>query len=279
MTRPDFVLVTGHQRTGTSVFRALLVGTGRFFDCGEILTIERARTSDPLSFFTFLKETGADLLQQLIPAHEEVWRRLDAYLRFLKERAGDRTVVLDVKYDFLHLFAPESWLFTRRPLLLEFCAERNVPVLNFVRRNLLDQYLSLQYALAAGQWHYTRDDAEVQKRTFTVDPVKGLEWLQSTDLASRIVQHWLSGMPQAVNLVYEDLYDGDVLSASVGASLERLLGVKDVCGRPLPYVKTPVRYWEQLANREELRRHLEGSAFADLLGCSGLAFRSEPNPL
>jgi hypothetical protein len=260
--RPRALVVTGLQRTGTSAFRDVLGRVPDVTDCGEICTPLRGRQLADESFFTFLGRDGiaSDGARPL--SEGDSWRVVDRYLDYLGELHPGKTLLLDVKYDFLHNFGSASWLFTTRPFLLEFTLRRQLPVLHFTRANLLEVYCSLHYGLASGKWHYVEGETASASTRLNVDVADCLAWLRSAQTAVELVRGWLRDHPRVAEIGYDQLYSDDGVAHAELRLVERLLRTPLPAKATPSLVRTPVSYASVVDNLEEVHAHLRGTEFA-----------------
>lgn len=262
--KPPAILVTGLQRTGTSVFRAVLSNCEGYFDCGEVLTIARARAQEEEAFSTFLREEYKDVEELFLPTHEQRWSMLQKYLGYLQRLHPGKILLIDVKYDFIHNFGPSSWLFTDRPLLLDFCRNKRIPVLNFTRRNLFEVYFSLQYAFAVGKWHYTGTPEGASGTTIRIKADACKRWLMAAHSSVGTVRDWLASQPGSMELVYDELYRDNTITRDYAARLAPVIGCS-LDGARLPFEKTPVDYREVVENLDEVKQALSSTLFASMV--------------
>jgi hypothetical protein len=187
---------------------------------------------------------------------------MERYLDYLGRLHPRKTVVLDVKYDFLHNFNSASWLFTAQPLLLQFARRKGLPVLHFTRENLLQLYCSLRYGHVTGKWHYRDGEKAPEGTMIRVEPEACLAWLLAARDAVELVRGWLHGHPAGLELRYEDLYDGERISTTYAARLGELLNTSFQAGMSASYRRTPVRYAQAVENLDELIARLRDTDFA-----------------
>ena len=259
---PRAVLVTGHQRTGTSAFRDVLRQVRDFADCGEICSPLRAKSQSDESFFTFLRDGRANGGRHAGYTDGECWEALEAYLAYLEARHPRQTIVLDVKYDFLHNFNSASWLFTTRPLLFEFAKKKGLPVLHFTRQNLLEAYCSLEYGRVTGKWHYGVGDTPSPRSTFRVEPAVCLSWLVAARDARELVRGWLGDERSSLELDFEQLFQHDRIRPVYAEQLEKFLNATMLGEIEASFRRTPVSYRGAVENLDEVAEQLEGSEFA-----------------
>jgi hypothetical protein len=259
---PRAVIVTGHQRTGTTAFRETVGRLRDFADCGEICTPLRARQQSEESFFTFLGLQTSNETRGAGYTDGECWQAMEHYVDYLGARHPRKTVLLDVKYDFLHNFNSTSWLFTAQPLLLEFARRKGYPVLHFTRANLLQVYCSVRYGRATGKWHYRDGETAPEETTIRVEPDACLAWLLAARAAVELVRGWLRDHPNGIELRYEDLFDDGRIATGYAARLGDLLNTSLHTDMAVSFTRTPVRYAHAVENLDDVATRLRSTDFA-----------------
>lgn len=250
-----FVLVTGHQRSGTSVFRNALRSLPEFVDFGEVMTPGRAEAGDANSVFTFAASDAAGPLERPFPAVERSWELLRRYFRHLRSAMSAPFGLVDIKIDFLHNFDPVSHLPAARPLLLDFASRNGFAFVHFHRRNLLDQLLSLEMGHRIGQWHYTsRDERDPEPPPpFELDVVDTLARLKAMHRSSELLVEWVGGDPGYERILYEDAFeDSKRIAPHVIERLRDTLGLELPGAIDLPFRPSPFTPADLIANHRQL---------------------------
>ncbi len=289
MLSPELVANANRQLDGSSIF--LLVGSQR---CGSNLVREVLSTNPhmvvhgevlypyplPNSFHTFVRTL---IYRQMPPLYDEdAMGVLDDYLVFLREdgkrsypaKAGSiRAVGIDVKYNQLRFVTPVHHDLGRRPLLLDYCASRSIPIVHLVRTNVLQQALSIAIAEVTGAFH--RFGAGAGRRgPVPIDGSRLLEsarWIESETAAFRSMTAGI----RVHELSYERIVSacakvepGDAFgpSARVLTDIATSLGVEFGFTHPTSIKKVIDRpYREIVSNYDELVASVRGSEFEPFL--------------
>lgn len=252
----DFILVTGHQRSGTSVFRGAAGQYSHIHNFGEVFTPIKAKQGDKASFFTFAnsrkKKTVAQGFYVTLQEAREAW---EEYLEYLKGQTEASHIILDIKIDFAHNLNTASHLPTDIPYIYQYFIQKKLPILFFDRLDLAKQYASKQIALRSKTWHYTSvKESKADLEPFEVDLKKAEKDLKSVQSSNLLVRDWFAGRKTCHRLIYERLYTADnQISTDYSEILKKVTGIED--GElSLPFRKTPVNPVDIITNFADLER-------------------------
>ena len=257
----NLLVITGHQRSGTSVYRNALAQFESIVDFGEIFTEERSDKVDPGSFYHFSSIRKYSDSVASYKTVEERWHQLEEYRDYLMGLYPERsTGIIDVKLSFLHNLNATSQLSTSPPLFLRFCMENNIPIIHFYRRDIVSQYISLKIAEQFQRWHYTTEEQlSVKIEPFDIDLREAAWDIASMNVASNLMIAWISGYPSGFTFVYEEMYDGSRLKPEYEQLTKEIFGLGEESEVVLPFQRTPVVAEKVIKNIAELRG-LEGVA-------------------
>ncbi len=211
--------VVGAQRSGTTVFRALLESAG-CAKCGEILH-DRPHAREE-RFYTHLGDAIAQDPKLASPVHHR-----KAFQAFLAEVMARRSgpIAVDVKSNMLHLIPHPDWS-PPRPWLADFLI-RNAKIVFVVRRwNVLRQLVSLKMAVRTDRWVHRADHDAAPEPTLTLEPLALVGELDDLMSRQEELERCFLGAPNAYRLGYEEMFTAD------GSFSERaLLAAKTATGQ------------------------------------------------
>ena len=152
----SFFLLAGSQRSGTNFLRELLVTHPNAVVHGEVFFPYPL----PNCYHNFVRT----MVNRAVPPlyYEDAVALLDDYTVFLREdckrsfpdKAGrTQAIGLDVKYNQMRFVTPVHHDLQMRPMLLEYCGRRGIPILHLVRTNVLQQALSMVIAEVRNVYH------------------------------------------------------------------------------------------------------------------------------
>jgi len=260
----DFLVVLARQRSGTTALRSVLKTHPEIHCFSEILNAKLRNSSRPAlrrqSYFRWLTDKARRDPEVVLPARQE--ELLFEYLDHLRALARAPVKVVDVKYNTAHLITlPYQRLGTFA--LFDLFREREMRVLNLVRRNYLRSYLSLTRAQASGVFG-TRGDQLPGEAPVRLE-VGALLWTLERDRQEdAIVDHAFSGYEAFLRCEYAEVFP--VQGTADPAALQRIadwLGLEPSFGvEPKTSKLTALPLWEAIENWDEVEEALRGTRFA-----------------
>ncbi|WP_432656152.1 hypothetical protein [Pseudooceanicola sp. 200-1SW] len=250
----DLVFIVGRQRSGTTVFRNLLVRAGAM-NADEIFHGDLAPRH---RFYAFLRDRIAEDPRFVHPqTHPTVFRQFIAALR--AEAAG-RVIALDVKYFGLNLIPAREDVDARAPFLMRFMREEGAHVVHIIRRNKLRVHVSEQISIATGRWSAEKDHQLVaEKPRLDLDPDEVLAVIERLERQDRRVAQMLAAGPGAVPLTYEEMFTPEGMFAAPVAELgQRIMAPAPVDPRPGNLKMNPEPLSALIGNFDVVARALRG---------------------
>lgn len=268
-------LLVGSQRSGTNFLRELLVTNPATVVHGEVFYPYPL----PNCFHNFVRTM---VTRQLPPVHyEDGIALLDDYAVFLREdykrgypdKAGNARVIgLDVKHNQLRFLTPVHHDLQMRPLLLEYCGRRGIPILHLVRTNVLQQAMSMAMAEARNVYHNYGGGAVEQPIQVSVPRLlECARWIETSAATFREMVRDL----RVLEISYERLVaacarvaPGAKLgeSARVMGEVASFLGIENDFLHPTSIKKVVDRpYRELVANYSEVVAAIRESEFEPFL--------------
>ena len=224
----DLVFIIGRQRSGTTVFRNLLVRAGAM-NADEIFHGDLAPKH---RFYAYLRDRIAEEARFVHPqTHPTVFRQFVGELRRV---AGGRPIALDVKYFGLNLIPAREDVDAQSPFLMRFMREQGAHVVHIVRRNKLRVHVSEQISIATGRWSAEKDHQLLsEKPRLELDPEEVLRVIARLEAQDARVARMLAAGPGAARLDYGEMFTPEGLFAPAVTELAgRIVAPLPVDSRP-----------------------------------------------
>ncbi len=257
MKTPELIFITGHQRSGTTVFRLLLESHG-VYNADEIFHGELKRKD---RFYEYLYQRVLQDKNLIFPGrHQQVFYD---YIGYLTELSQGKPIAADVKYNNFPLLTPPYQLKKDGSFILDYIASIRAPIVHIVRRNKLRIYISELIAKKTGVWG-THNTARITEDRLGLkiniqDMKQKLNGIQHS--AETAAKH-LSRVGNVHNIVYEDMFDAQGCFAPPVIQLVKdLLKVETVNPEPAHIKINPEALSEIIENYEEVTAALQGTPF------------------
>lgn len=254
------IVVIGRQRSGTTVFRELLVAAGAF-DAGEIF--HRDFMNDRRRFFAKVWALAAENPVAIHPT--EYPRIFRSFLGELRAMGGGRPAAIDIKYNALRIV--DGGIAEGVPAAIRIAAGEGARFVHLRRENLLRVQVSLAVAQATGRWRETEEQGSipVSARRVRLDPVGTLQQVAADAALARNVSAWLAHLPHHT-LTYETLFaPGGHFAAEALTAVAALLTPDFVAPTPVMRQQNPEPIAELVANFDEMVRVFSDTEYAWML--------------
>lgn len=258
------VFLIGHPRTGTHAVASMLAANGDIQHLGEVFNLGAAEHRE--NYFHFLSALQSPFLA--LPQNAEL--RFQTYFGYLHHIWHDRRLLLDVKYDVLHLFDGPLREPHAPPDIFRLLREGGAPVVHLTR-NLLHVCYSTLNAVATEQWHVVGAE-QPRTRRFIADPNYVLAFLYQKHFEETHVRRYMDTLSNAIEVDYDKIFSGDRLGR------QRLLEFLGVSDRGLgPDYKKQINkpYSALIENYEEVVLAVRDSPFNHFLDEERLEPRQE----
>jgi hypothetical protein len=264
------------QRSGTGALGSILGRHPQLRYLGEVLhpNPERAAVaevmdpgvrSEDVNFFRYVRADAARLAGFCDPN-----RRADVVERYfegLRERFGPRVPIVDVKYASIHHWNGGWQGALERPWLIRYIRKNRLPIIHLKRGNLLETYVSGRLAEENQVWH-TKTAGRLKTTDIEVDVRYLLSVLEETSDEVRLMDSWLAGFGNMMEVEYADLFDADgIADRGVMRKIRKRMGLDaDFPDLTPVFVRPSSRpVAESIRNLEAVERTLRGSRFAWML--------------
>lgn len=143
---PPLILFAS-QRSGTTAFRRALQGTELFYDAEEIFNAHfGARSPKTFPYFCSVNAIERELV--LFPTDMKLLRAFRRYLTYIYRNMGKpRIPILDIKIGHIRYLSPDYREPDAPPYIFDIIKELGCRTAYLRRRNLLNQAISMLYAL------------------------------------------------------------------------------------------------------------------------------------
>jgi LPS sulfotransferase NodH len=218
------ICITAGQRAGTTALQRAIAQGGAARSYGEIFQIKHDSASGRRrSFHAFAREKAIALADVMQPDGAGAMAR--QYLDWLKEGAGPRHVLMDVKLNSWLAVSP-AWQYPHEEPFFLKCLKRERAIFIFLwRRSLAEQILSLFISRELGIWHNLTPE-KVANRRLTA-PIGQLERLASMMCRSESdMREHLNGYPDKIVISYEELYCDAAIGDTFRAAFRSLTGIE-----------------------------------------------------
>lgn len=248
----DLIFIIGRQRSGTTVFRDLLMRHGAM-DCDEIFHGDLA---NKFRFFRYVRERLQDEPQLIHP--ENYAGLFRSYIQELRKKSGGKKLAMDVKYFGLNLIPSLSFLNLRmdtRPFIINFMQNNSAHVAHIVRRNKLRIILSEEMAKTTGRWSSGRVEHLVSdKPKIVIDTDQIMGAISRLIKQDERVSGMLEGVPGVARLNYHEMFDEiGMFTPKVQDTAARFLNLSSVDPKPGNLKMNPEPLSELVENFVELR--------------------------
>ena len=223
-----FVFLIAKQRSGTNYLRSLLVSTGKFFDCDEVVHPQGCDPLGPenfnyLRFHHMLLEEKPELWLPSYENQQEVFYR---YLEFVeKNTPQDKLLIIDVKYNAVHNFNSVWQSPLSMPFLLTMLNELDIPIIHLVRKNIFRCYVSELAASVSGLYLLKESRRPILSKV-TIEASKIIEELRNRKEEIDWFRRHIDCCKYKLELQYEDFSDSaEMFIKNVKPQLESFLNI------------------------------------------------------
>lgn len=248
----DVCIFLSKPRSGATVLRKMLGAHEQIFDLGEVFNDENEE-----SFFHFGARRIAEHPSWNFPRRSKAL--FADYVEHCCARASawkpsSKVVVLDVKYDHLHVVRDGWQSLNATPPLLDEIAARGWKCLHLLREDTLACVISNLVAAATGTYHLSAPPAAAPEVALSVDVRHVAELVQALDNEKAVLTGLLGGRRDALTVIYERMFvDDGGFSESLRDKLRSFLGVPDGFDSAPKLAKVlDGDYLRYVANRDEL---------------------------
>ncbi|MEO0561306.1 MAG: hypothetical protein AAF125_04295 [Chloroflexota bacterium] len=204
----QIVYLIAKQRSGTHLFNGVIASAPDISPVGEVYHVKGAE--DPINFFHFRHQWLQANPNKMIGDYHVHVEVFDAYHAFLVSKARNSRVLVDAKYNVLHNHNHAWQNPLEAPVIFNMLAERDIPVVHLIRRDLLDCYLSHELARADGEWVRREISTNVAhvptpSTMLTLDPASTAKALHWRKREVEFMRAHCRTVPRVQEVYYSDL--------------------------------------------------------------------------
>lgn len=256
--KPVFVIAT--QRSGTNLFRSLLVSTGYFTDFKEVF---HSNTNSEINFFNFRRKLYAKNLELSLPSNDNLKKIFNQYLKHLKSKANTPYFFVDIKYNSFGHLAPYWQGQLEIPRLLNLIKSHKFPIIHIVRDNVLETECSLRLA-QKNLNHTLRSNEKLKFSSVHLDKETIKDILDRRLQEIELFKSWLDDYKPVIEIEYSNIIEDNSLSQSAKDRLSKLLDLNITQTTKTPYKKMASSLKNTIENYEEIHGVLKDN-YSDLL--------------
>lgn len=182
------------------------------------------------NYFNFLKDKNIDIFSYI----NDSCKNFCNYLQWINEKWPRKKIVIDVKYGSLHHFNGPYFQSMHVPVFLTYVKQHNFPIINLVRRNKLDAYVSVMLAEMSNIWH-TKDSIKTKTIKINMDDFK--VFLDDTIREDSFLENIFNSMNLVAKFEYNDLFLDGKLAEPVARKLEQVLDISGLNKFSSPFKK------------------------------------------
>lgn len=199
----QILCIVAGQRSGTTSFRSLVSGSGRFADLGEIF--DTATIGQPESFFGYCR--ARKLMFTDVFSGPDAERLCKDYLAVLREKAGSQHLLFDIKFNSWGIVRMPWTYMHQEPYFLAFLKYRRARMVFIWRQDIVAQILSDRISSSLGKWHNIKTgDA---KEPVKLDTQEIRERTKLMCLSEAYFYENLKTYPHTLMLCYERMFNAD----------------------------------------------------------------------
>ncbi len=263
------IVVVGRQRSGTTVIRKAIQGSGEYIDIGEIFhsdfyNYERGTIREGYFFFGYLTKRIAEEAHLI---HPQYWQ--GEFRKFVEQCIVDnlKGIIIDMKYnsfDYVHSERSMPNCISNYQPLFEL-SDRGSAFIHVVRDNVLNAIVSERLAMKTGQWGVSPGQERIRAKIVLNPYTIATELTIETDARS-YVDRVLAQYSKVVQLHYRDLFTRDgKFSRRFRDALEKVVPDCSIPATPGFQKQNDASLDEVLENHNEIREALAPTSFSWML--------------
>lgn len=216
--KQQIVCIVARQRSGTTALQANLAATGRLHNFGEIFHTDRV--DKPGSFFGYCASQRILLSDAFAPRY--LPELCTSYVAHLRDLAGQKHVLIDVKFNSWGVIRPAWRYLHEEPYFLQFLKKQEALFIFIRREDVAEQIVSSHVAKAHDQWQNL--EAEDAVTMSDVNIGKAVREARLICQSEALLWGRLKKYGHRVHFTYEDLYVEGNLAATAKEAIARELG-------------------------------------------------------
>lgn len=252
------IFLIAHPRSGTHALTSMISQKPDIFVFGEVFNPSPDSEVYPANYYHFLRA----MIDTPLSSPKNAETRFSAYLGYLRSRARNLRLLVDAKYDTLHLFDMELRDISSPPAIFSFMSKHGVQIIH-LKRNVLHIYISMMHAAATNQWQVMKGE-QAKRQPLLIDIEHMLDFVTKKTFEQHQVSRFVRSTDSHIEVWYEQLF-GD---GAVGAfhHLSTFLDIDNLIGEQSSFTKQLTQPYDQIVqNWDEVVAALAVSPHAHLL--------------
>ena len=199
----NLIFVIGRQRSGTTVFRKMLLSGKGVIDIGEIFHSDY--TGNENCFFHFLAkqiEYSPHLLH--VGQHKKVF---GDFVQYLSHKHRSANLLIDIKYNAFDMIRDFNRSDLSTPFIVNFLKNNNFPVFHIERKNKLRIIVSETIAMKTKQWQLKAEIEKVETPKVFLNPFGLMLVLRDEENLTRQFKKYFCDYNKYYCFVYEHMFD------------------------------------------------------------------------
>lgn len=252
----DLIFIIGRQRSGTTVFRDLLVRHGAM-DCDEVF---HGVLNHELRFFEYVKKQVLNKPELIHP--QKYGGMFYSYINWLREKSNGRKLAIDMKYYALNLIPTIEDVNNERPFIIDFMKQNNASVVHIIRQNKLRVIVSEILAETTGRWSSERPEQLVtDKPRVSIDTKTIINLVNNLKTFDEKVYSLLvQTLDNFFSIKYREMFDEDnFFTPLILETASKILDITDIDPKPGNLKMNPEPLYKLIENFEEVENIFRAS--------------------
>jgi hypothetical protein len=214
-TKAPVVVVSGSQRSGTTVFSEILGFQPGLFNCGEVFHPEgivesersnQLRLKTDYNYFNYISKFAPDRNVQPMISGPESYRIWTDYIAYISLLEFKKVPILSIKHNSWH-HLHEAWQdLAAPPQLVKIALRQRYALIRITRRNVLHQVISEILAAKTGVWHLEPGKGSYVEAKMSLDTEFVIKRVVHVVMQNQCFSRWTAS-GYCLDIEYEQLFD------------------------------------------------------------------------
>jgi hypothetical protein len=255
------LILVAKQRSGTHAMTRLLGSSPDVRNLGEVFFAFAKML--PGTYFEYRQIMIRRMPRLAFPSIEHQAELWEGYCAMLEAQHSEAHLLLDVKYNSWHHFNAIWQNPSDPPEMVRLVRKRGLPVLHLIRRNKFSQACSEHIALVRKVWDSSQNRASAAQGPIVIPPKLLQTQMNKSKAETELFRQHFAGYEHYAELVYEDMFEHNRLSADAQRTVESLTGQAGLGeGLETPLRKVITNLRETVGNADELVEYFSTTRWA-----------------